>query len=88
MVFCLNRLNKIKKQQNDCQVNGDACTGDGGGPLMCPRSTDISSMVQVGIVSWGIGCGTTPGVYTDVGQFTDWITKMVAENVQALYWCM
>jgi len=53
----------------------DACTGDGGGPLLCPLSSDPAKLVQVGIVSWGLGCGDTPGVYTDVGRFTQWIRE-------------
>lgn len=49
--------------------------GDGGGPLICPSSTDSNRYVQVGIVSWGIGCGTNgvPGVYTDVSKYRSWI---------------
>ena len=35
---------------------------------------------QVGIVSWGLGCGDTPGVYTDVGQFTQWIRCFVLDQ--------
>ncbi|XP_060531758.1 phenoloxidase-activating factor 2-like [Cylas formicarius] len=52
----------------------DACKGDGGSPLMCPSSSG-NSMFQVGIVSWGIGCGTknVPGVYTNVAKFHSWI---------------
>ena len=45
--------------------------GDGGGPLVCPQY-DISgkrSYVQVGIVGWGIGCGSkVPGVYANVSK--------------------
>jgi len=50
-------------------VNGeDACTGDGGGPLMCPLGNEPRRMIQVGVVSWGLGCGqvAVPGVYADL----------------------
>lgn len=35
----------------------DSCKGDGGGPLMCPLKSDNSRYFQMGITSWGIGCG-------------------------------
>ena len=45
----------------------DTCKGDGGSPLAC-RVLNGKQYVQVGIVAWGIGCGTSslPGVYTNV----------------------
>lgn len=47
----------------------DACQGDSGGPLVCNN-------VQVGIVSWGIGCGNElPGVYVNVTSYIDWIEE-------------
>merc|ERR1712203_481565 len=53
----------------------DACRGDGGGPLVCPKRDDPSRFVQVGIVAWGIGCGQAevPGVYTAVAEQACWI---------------
>lgn len=51
----------------------DTCTGDGGGPLICVG--DDYHFVQVGIVSWGVGCGDAhvPGLYTNVAKFRGWI---------------
>ncbi|XP_054278589.1 proclotting enzyme-like [Macrosteles quadrilineatus] len=52
----------------------DSCSGDSGGPLMVNTA---GRWTQVGIVSWGIGCGKGqyPGVYTRVTHFMSWITK-------------
>lgn len=49
----------------------DTCQGDSGGPLMYHSE----KWQVVGIVSWGHGCGgpTTPGVYTKVTSYLDWI---------------
>lgn len=57
--------------------DADACTGDGGGPLICPLAGSPETMVQVGIVSWGLGCGDVPGVYADITKFTQWINNNV-----------
>ncbi|XP_015996735.2 serine protease 44 [Rousettus aegyptiacus] len=50
----------------------DSCQGDSGGPLVCEFN---KTWVQVGIVSWGIGCGRRgfPGVYTEVSFYKDWV---------------
>ncbi|XP_069802756.1 transmembrane protease serine 4-like [Dendropsophus ebraccatus] len=50
----------------------DTCQGDSGGPLVYMGYT---SWEQVGIVSWGDGCGRPGkvGVYTEVSAFLSWI---------------
>ncbi|WP_166173364.1 S1 family peptidase [Rubrobacter tropicus] len=44
--------------------NKDTCQGDSGGPMFVPTST---GRYQIGITSFGAGCGTEgfPGVYTE-----------------------
>jgi hypothetical protein len=53
----------------------DACFGDSGGPLVVPLDDSRTRWVQVGIVSWGAGCGRRlrPTVYTQVSAFADWL---------------
>ena len=50
--------------------------GDGGGPLVCEKD---GQWYQVGIVSFGIGCGrrNVPGVYTKVEDYEDWIEQTI-----------
>jgi trypsin len=53
----------------------DACYGDSGGPLVVPADDDRTEWIQIGIVSWGAGCGQPlrPTVYTEVSAFADWL---------------
>ncbi|KAI9932554.1 hypothetical protein ASPWEDRAFT_166206 [Aspergillus wentii DTO 134E9] len=50
----------------------DSCSGDSGGPLV-----DVSSKKQVGVVSWGFGCGRPgfEGVYTSTAAYEAWILE-------------
>lgn len=52
------------------QANRDSCQGDSGGPLTV-------NDVQVGVVSWGNGCGLAgyPGVYARVSVVKSWISS-------------
>lgn len=52
----------------------DSCQGDSGGPLV-----EASTLQQFGIVSFGIGCGDDPGVYTEVSSpaVYDWIRMII-----------
>ena len=61
----------------------DTCQGDSGGPLFVHCSED-DSIVLVGIASWGYGCAAsvTPGIYTKVKAYADWVTSVTdVENV-------
>jgi secreted trypsin-like serine protease len=50
----------------------DTCQGDSGGPL-------IDGTLLLGITSWGDGCGAanSPGVYTKVSYFKDYIDAII-----------
>jgi V8-like Glu-specific endopeptidase len=64
----------------DIQAGGkDTCQGDSGGPLVQTRGTD---RVQIGVTSYGIGCGRKdePGVYTRVSSYLDWIAMAIIRS--------
>ncbi len=63
---------------NDPNDNEDTCSGDSGGPLF-GRYGRHRSMILMGLTSWGINCALDryPGVYTKVGNYTNWIYKNV-----------
>merc|ERR1712173_7974 len=55
----------------------DTCQNDSGGPVV--NEAEIKGKnraILVGITSWGVGCSQgTPGVYTRVSEYIDWIKK-------------
>ncbi|KAH8343543.1 hypothetical protein KR059_012262, partial [Drosophila kikkawai] len=61
-----------KKQQ------ADACKGDSGGPLIREENIEEGIYTIVGIINSGFGCATkTPGLYTRVASFLDFIERIV-----------
>jgi len=66
-MFCAGELDVYK----------DACSGDSGGPLMNDGG------VQVGIVSFGIGCASGfPGIYARVSGFRDFIDATTSSSTE------
>merc|ERR1712172_170918 len=60
------------------EVGKDACTGDGGSPLVCQAQS--GRWTVVGLVTWGVGCAEQLlGVYVRVSQFRDWINNNSAD---------
>ena len=58
--------------------NEDACNGDSGGALVT-YDDEVSSFVQIGIVSFGKYCGHEryPGVYVRVTSQLEWIKSHI-----------
>jgi secreted trypsin-like serine protease len=54
----------------------DACSGDGGSPLVCETN---GRWTVAGLVAWGIGCAEygVPGVYANVPSYVDWINTKI-----------
>jgi len=57
------------------QKGKDSCSGDSGGPMQIGSG---STWMQIGVVSWGIGCGKShyPGVYSRITELRDWIDRI------------
>ena len=72
---CLNGPNRDELTRNMICAGGgkvDSCQGDSGGPLVVNVE---GKFTLAGITSWGYGCGVqdSPGVYTKVANYIDWI---------------
>uniref|UniRef100_A0A8C8YW15 Peptidase S1 domain-containing protein n=1 Tax=Prolemur simus TaxID=1328070 RepID=A0A8C8YW15_PROSS len=75
------RVGQLVKEGMVCGYNAqgkDACQGDSGGPLVCELN---DAWIQVGIVSWGIGCSSKgiPAVYTEVSFYKDWVNSRLSQ---------
>lgn len=61
---------ELVKEESICagKQGTDTCQGDSGGPMVRKAG---DKWIQVGIVSWGLGCARKgyPGVYTQVSAF-------------------
>ncbi|XP_076822017.1 uncharacterized protein LOC143468587 [Clavelina lepadiformis] len=75
----------------------DTCKGDSGGPLVREFKVNVlgkGCWIQIGIVSWGWGCGSTytengikhqfPGYYTSVTPLMSWITEIQQQTESEL----
>ncbi|XP_008192885.2 phenoloxidase-activating factor 2 [Tribolium castaneum] len=64
------------------EAGKDTCKGDGGSPLVCPIEKETERFFQIGVVSWGVGCGAlgVPGVYTNVPFFRQWIDEKLKKK--------
>lgn len=78
LALCKERLGEDILDTNLCAGGNkeDTCQGDSGGPLMLRRAD--GRWLQVGVVSWGIGCGRPgyPGIYTRVSRYTQFIRNV------------
>lgn len=54
-------------------IGRDACNSDSGGPI-------TTEQYVIGIVSFGKGCGSLPGVYTNVVNYLQWIEKLMEKH--------
>ncbi|KAL7646379.1 UNVERIFIED_CONTAM: hypothetical protein RMT77_003292 [Armadillidium vulgare] len=75
----LRRFFKPNIMMCAASLGHDACQGDSGGPLMIDFNP--IQYVQVGLVSFGIGCGNIkiPGGYTRLNKYLPWIMKHTSE---------
>ena len=55
----------------------DSCQGDSGGPLFISSGTTTE---LVGIVSFGLNCADTYGVYTDLVNYRNWVNQKTTQT--------
>ncbi|CAG9574871.1 unnamed protein product, partial [Danaus chrysippus] len=60
----------------------DTCHGDGGSPLVCPIKGQPDRFEVVGLVVYGVACGTggLPGVYLNVPQVYNWVGQQLEKE--------
>lgn len=73
--------NVLDNQMCTFATGRDACQFDSGGPALW-QNPSTGRLVSVGIISYGIACGTrNPSVNTRVGAFMDWILSVTQGTV-------
>jgi secreted trypsin-like serine protease len=84
---CKSAYKKLEAEVSDNMIcagydpgGKDACQGDSGGPLFIEREN--KTYLQIGIVSWGIGCAEPNkyGVYTRISKYISWIDMHVKDK--------
>jgi secreted trypsin-like serine protease len=72
-VLCAREPDRQMLNDRAGEESQDACQADSGGPMTIVNAQ--GTPIQVGIVSWGRGCGYRgfPGVYTRVAMHIEWI---------------
>ena len=67
------------------ELGGDSCQGDSGGPIFGNREN--GKFVQVGVVSYGLGCAVPlfPGVYAELNapSIIDWVRATMKAGKKA-----
>ena len=81
--YCLKGFNRDELTGNMICAGGgkvDSCHGDSGGPLVVNVGGQFT---LAGVTSWGYGCGVSgsPGIYTKVANYIDWIYEFVPKLV-------
>ncbi|CAL4121178.1 unnamed protein product, partial [Meganyctiphanes norvegica] len=59
------------------------CPTDGGAPLVCPKPNNPNQYVQVGLVTFNIGCNKigNPEVFSSIPQTVDWISEILQKEL-------
>uniref|UniRef100_A0A6P4F4X2 Thrombin-like enzyme bothrombin n=1 Tax=Drosophila rhopaloa TaxID=1041015 RepID=A0A6P4F4X2_DRORH len=82
--YCQRRLPLLPVTQNQICVGlqgSDTCKGDSGGPLVVKVNYDgYARSLQLGIVSYGEDYCQSPGVYTFVPNYIQWIQHVMQTN--------
>ncbi|KAI1286711.1 Plasma kallikrein [Halotydeus destructor] len=82
-VRCTNLYREFKSTTMVCagydKGGKDTCQGDSGGPLFQKQN---GRNVLIGVTSFGRGCAraNSPGAYTRVASYLDWIQQQTAAN--------